>query len=468
MKRNIYIITYLVLFYVFFIAGQAFGARVYDDFSGTYIDGQKWNCREVVREVDTVAGKLISKIGNPGSGHYRNGTSFQSPAYINAIECKLTVVTTNLDTGTDPISFARVGGFFYNTQVSGEATGDILAVVYIGDRGSGLEAFCGVYESLDDNLNNFQEKGSGTLIGSGILTHGTTYTTKIQYDGNNGFDFTVDGQSDSFTGPARQRAAVTLSKGLATGAYSDGGSGIGYVSALFDDVYINNEITVYDDFSTAPLDLTKWQRKEVVREISGGKLRMNVQAKDSTNTVGAPLKDYSAYLETKVTVENSSSVSLGAKGAARVGGYYYNDSRGPGSGQLYNGYEGNVWGDIRIELYDNGNLKAIAFVSRSNDADGSTRTCLLYQEFSTPISFDTTFTLSIEFTGSTFIFKCNAERINYSVITSTYEPYNKCLYLTSRVFADPGESGYMKTKFDDVCLTKPFNIAPASLLLLNN
>ena len=76
-------------------------------------------------------------------------------------------------------------------------------------------------------------------------------------------------------------------------------------------------------------------------------------------------------------------------------------------------------------------------------------TSLFYQEFATP-AFDTSYTLSIEFTGSTFIFKCNDETYQYDITTPMYPPSEQYRELKSRVYADPGESGYMRANFDDV------------------
>ena len=180
MKQTFSISIALVLFSIFIVGTEAFGAKsLYDDFSGTYIDSQKWEHREFVREV--VGGKLVSKIGNAsGNGYFRNRTPFQNPESITDIECEITVVKTNLETGSQPSSFVRIDGFFYNTQFSGGVTGDIWAGVFIGDRGNGgLEAFWSVDEALDDDLTNWENKGSGTLIGPGSLNYITSYTTKI-------------------------------------------------------------------------------------------------------------------------------------------------------------------------------------------------------------------------------------------------------------------------------------------------
>ena len=456
MKRILFISMVLVLFSMGNVTSDAFGAKsLFDDFSGPYIDGEKWSYREYVQAVDPVAGKLVSKTGNPATaGKVYNTISFEEPESITAIECELTIVAISLDTGR-AVSFARIEGDFYNTQFLGGAAGDILATVGIGDSGNGLQAFWNVSESLDDNLSEFEIIGSGTLIPPGRLTHGTAYKVKIAYDGKNGFEFTVDGERESFAGPERYRPAAVPVKRLttATGTSSRTAFGRGYVSALFDDVYINNEATPYDTFDNGPLDEARWQESEIVKEVSDGQLVVNVEARDAVWGEGTYLNDDNpAYFEAEVIVRSGSWLSPGAHGTARIVGWYYNDSRGPDSGQDYNGYEGDVSADIWILMDYQNNLIAVANVGRVDNADRSLWTWLFRHEFSVPISFDTPHAISVEFTGSEFIFKCDNESTSYQVTTPTYEPYNKerAIGLETVVFAEPGESGYMKSAFDNV------------------
>jgi hypothetical protein len=450
MKRYVYWFLFLGLAFALIVNTHAFAAgALYDNFSGTYIDGLKWNEREFVREV--VGGKLVSKVGNAATdANPPNRTSFQNPSSINVIQSDIIVVATNLDSGINPASFARIDGRFYNTANSGTHRGDVYAGVTIGDRGNGLEAWWYVGEALDDEGSSWGDLGTGTLIVPG-LAYGNSYTTKIEYNGANGFTFTVAGVSDSFTGPARLAAAFQAYKGLITRIFSDGGLGTGYVSALFDNVFINNQGTVYDDFSTAPLDQTKWYQDEEAREIANGKLRLNRLGFDGQSQTTLRLAvDDTPYLEAKVRIESSSQLSPGALGIARIQGYYYNESRGPGSGQDYNEYEDDVFVQIRLQLEDNGNLKAVAMVDRSEDANETTYTSLFSQDFTTNINFDTDYTLSIEFRESMLIFKCNDETLSYEITTPMYTPFGEHRALRSRVYLDPGESGYIKAQFDDV------------------
>ena len=128
---------------------QLFAAKaLYDNFSATYLNGGRWDIQEFVREVSSQ--QLVSKVGSMLT--VRNNTPFNNPSTITTIQAQVTVVSAQLGTGPMPSSFARVNGIFYDTGGSAGRTGDIYAGLYIGDRGSGLEAYWEVEEILDDNI----------------------------------------------------------------------------------------------------------------------------------------------------------------------------------------------------------------------------------------------------------------------------------------------------------------------------
>ena len=453
---------------ILLIASFVSAGTVYDSFPGPLIDGQKWQDREHVRE--TVGGRLALKVANTTN---RNNiwlsTNFYDTPSVNTIESTITIQSSTIcDTGTLAYSqsTARLQGYFYNINSSGGLTGEIWAGVFIGDWGSGLRAIWSVDKILDDNGDSWETIESGTLIGTGTLSHDTPYQVKISYDGNNGFTFEVDGQSASFTGPVRVRGPVNNHKALTVAAL--GNAGNGYISATFDDVIINNNNpTIYDDFSAAPLDQTKWSSLEAVREIANGKARMNVQAEGYTNQVTARFPDNNFnYFEAKFLVESGSLISSGARGIVRIGGTYYNETGTP-----YDGEKNDVWIENRITLNDSGSLYAWCHLWRLDTSDPwGPGTRLFYQEFTTPLSLDTEYTLSIERNGSQFIFKLNNETYTYNVTTAMHEVSGgQHRQIRARIDADPGETGYMKTTVDDVYNEKGGSaVGPVNLLLLQN
>ncbi|THB81343.1 MAG: hypothetical protein D3926_02595 [Desulfobacteraceae bacterium] len=405
----------------------------------------------MVREI--TGGRLVQKVANvPGVEFQRVRTRFQNPLNIASIESTITVESgTTADTGTsaDTESAARLDGFFYNMENSGTADGDIWAGVKVGNRGSGLEAWWQVSESLDPNNSSFSEKGSGTIIGPGTLNYGTAYQVKIAYNGSNGFTFTVNGTSDTFTGPVKLAGPVTEYKALSTSAY--GNQGDGYASVTFDNVVINDQGSDYDDFSNTSLDQAKWLDLEAIREISGGRARLNIQAADARNQITLNFPDNNKdYVEASVRVDSGSIVSSGARGIVRIAGYYYNEDGAP-----YNGRENDVWVDLRITLNNDGSLRASCFLSKSGDPNGSTWTDLWGEDFYQYLSFDTDYTLSIEKRGSEFIFRIGDEVKVYNVQTVMHAPSSQHRQIRTRVYADPGATGYMKARIDNVYTEPP-------------
>ena len=71
------------------------------------------------------------------------------------------------------------------------------------------------------------------------------------------FEFSVDDISNVFNCPNRKRRAVFQDKGLTTGINVEKGSGLGHVSALFDNVYTNNTSSAYEDLTGATQTIIK-------------------------------------------------------------------------------------------------------------------------------------------------------------------------------------------------------------------
>ena len=115
----------------------------------------------------------------------------------------------------------------------------------------------------------------------------------------------------------------------------------------------------YDRFDSEFIDLAKWQENDhSVREIKNGKLRLNEYGTSNPFSTYLHLTTpVTGYLEAKITIQSGSLVLGDGYGYARIGAYFYNSERGPGN---YNGYEGNVWGDVQIVLENDNSLSAKA------------------------------------------------------------------------------------------------------------
>lgn len=458
------------ILFTFFLAGLCLllpgtgqGTDIsYDDFSGPRLDGNRWWPREYVRKVED--GKLVFKLGNSAGmgaeglpGRFRNRLPIDDPASVHTIAADVTVKETILDGTPDAMSFARIFGYFYNADESGGIIGDICASVMIGDRGNGgLEAFWVVKKVILDDPWTDTVLDYGTLIGpEGGLQYDVPYKLKLSYSlTTQEFSFEADGKTQSVTGPEKKRECVSLSKRLAVAVNADNGYDNGFIHAEFDNVYINNDSLVYDDFS-APLSLSNWESLEWVREPYDGVLRTEIQRDGS----GGQVRTYTtcpdtSFIEARVRLNSDSIFMHGGWGIARVRSYFYNERRGPGSGLGYNGYEGDVFASVNLQVNEDGSLSSTVWIDRSEDADFATYTTLLYDTFDASIDWNTDYVLSIRFADNRLIFKCNEKEIIYPVETSRYYPYANNRRISrgveSRIFLDPGEFGYLKASFDDV------------------
>jgi hypothetical protein len=437
----------------------AFSMKIlFDDFATGHLDKTKWWPREYTREIKD--GKLVFKLGNSNGmgaeiepGLFDVDLQFVDPSTIEEFEGEVTIIETRYDS-LGSYSAARIGGYFYNSNDTGGATGDIFAHMRIGDFGNGgLEAEWTAYRVISDDGELEFIQGNKLFLPGGIQ-YNQPLNVKVSYDGDKTISFLVNGQTDSFTGPDRKRYSVTLNKGFSATILTENSNEYGFIYVNLDNVYINNRPVVYDDFSSQLIDTSKWKQTEWVRECSNGYLRANIRGGGSTQTANTYLSEKDAsYVEAKVRIDSSSLLSTGAAGIGRIQGYYYNDSRGPGSGQAYNKYEGDVLAQVRLRYDSNGSLSAGAYVDRSNDADEASFTNLFSHTFSVPIALDSNYILSIGFYENILIFACEGETAEFQIATPVYTPYGEHRLLRSRIQLDPGETGYMKAIFDDVYIT---------------
>jgi hypothetical protein len=481
MKKSL-LLGLLIFLLLFAPINAAFPGRVlYDDFSSGFLDAEKWWPREYVLEI--LDGKLVTKLGNSNGmgaevrpGHFDIPFNFSEPSSIHSIEAEVTIVDARLDS-PGAYSAKRIGGYFYNTNDAGGPTGDIFTHIRIGEFGNGgLEAEWTSYNVIsDDGTMEFIQ--SGKLFSLGELEYNKPVRVIISYDGDRTITFSVNGETDVFIGPERKRPAVIQNKGFATTILTENSQEKGFIWAELDNVRINGQASLYDDFSSPLIDTTKWKQREWVREASKGYLRANViRAGGLQNADTLLTRKDATYVEARVQIDSSTQLpppqlSPGAYGFGRIQGYYYNGNRGPGSGQDYNRYEGDVFAHVRLRYTGDGLLNAKAFVDRCDKSDESSFTNLFSHDFSLPISLDKYYTLSIRFDGKKLIFGCENETVEYNIDTPMYPAYGEHRLLRSRVYTDPGQIGYIKVRFDDVYIegkAERSKANPAVLLLLDD
>jgi hypothetical protein len=212
----------------------------------------------------------------------------------------------------------------------------------------------------------------------------------------------------------------------------------------------------YDTFDSSPMDKNKWRWHDLVRAVSDGKLHMNIQSCGAENLLYAhPTIEKFSFVKASVLVDSDSYVSENNNGRIRLQNISYNDSRGGSSGQDYDGYEGEVIAEVSIFLEESGVLKAKARVKRFDDADPYGATTELYlKDFPQIISFDTEYELSVEFTGTSIVFKCNSETLTYIIEGPIYPSSIDNGSINAYVNGSSGECIYLKTQIDNISFDK--------------
>ena len=177
-----------VTFISILLANPVSSKTLYDDFSGGLLSSDRWYDQEFVVEV--VNGKLVSKINNGPGSIPRNRTTFFSYPPIHTIQSEIKLVETSLDDGR---GFARIEGYFYNTQnnlydpagnlVNSGVNGDIWCDLIIYDVGTDIVARYFILEALDDGWTTW--KDIDNLVFARGLNKNETYVVKIAYNENN-------------------------------------------------------------------------------------------------------------------------------------------------------------------------------------------------------------------------------------------------------------------------------------------
>ena len=325
-----------------------------DDFSGTYVDRNKWKYGELVREIDTGTQRFISKNASPNpliatSFPYttQNDLGFLDPNSFNSIQADVSILENSI-TNT-AYTRARLYGAWYNDgsgTPGSDMTGDIRAEISLRGSPSGLIARWEVYRLTNAAGSTSTGLGGGDFTTP--ITLGSTYSLFISYDsGQNKFTFRLGIEEFTFgpSGlPAWVRGPNSPWKALNTRAQINNDISSAYISAAFDNVYKNG--VLYDNFSSSVIDETKWRTYELVSEIASSKFRSKVRSSSaSTSSITSALEFLFPSSVNAIQTEVTPLIFNNTQGAslrARIMGYYYNDGTSGG------GYIGDIGAQVRI------------------------------------------------------------------------------------------------------------------------
>jgi len=451
MKKKLFL-SLIGLFVSFILSTYAFSLTLYDDFSGTYIDKDKWRQGEMVREIQN--GKLILKQASPSPivitsypysfSHWLN---FLAPDSVNSIQADVTILESILTDSAQ--TRARIGGAWYNNGTPGAGmTGDIWATVDVRTTPTGFLARWSVDKVTNPDGSASENLGYGNFTIS--IAIGVNYTLYIEYDSvAHCFIFRIGAEEITFGPvglPARAGNANIPINGLGTRIVTNNATSSAYISATFDNVYKNG--ILYDDFSSSIIDETKWTTYEFVREISEGKLQSLVRSSSgSTSTISNRLEFIDPTLinviQAKVTPLTYSNNQQVDTLSAYLGGYCYNDGT-PGGGRI---------GDVLSAIGIGGSgINPIAGwkVVKCTDSACQNQPEVASGTFTTPISLGNTHTLFLGWDGNRFIFKFDDEVAHYTPVTSMIPPNLPRKEIATLIMNPAGKEAIIEALFDDV------------------
>jgi hypothetical protein len=427
---------------------------LYDDFSGTRIDRNKWRWCEFVREIDSDNQRLISKLGSPnpnvvGTYPYSdwNWLSFPGPNSVNSIQTNV-MILENAATNSAQTR-ARLGGRWYNDGTSGEGTiGDIWAEVSLTGGPTGLKATWGVVKFTNADGTTWVSLGGGDFTTP--VSFGTPHVLYVSYDSTaHQFRFRIGTEEVIFgpTGlPGRVGDPKSPWKAIGTRVQIDNPTASAYISAAFDNVYRNGEL--YDDFSSPTIGSTKWTAYEFVREIHDGKLRSKIRSSSAyTSFVNNEL----LFAYPKLINAIQANVTLldyqnpqGLFEVADISGTFFNDGT-PGGGQI---------GDLVGQVFIGGNgVNPIAAwrVYKYTDVAGNVAETVASGAFTTSVVLGNTYTLFLAWDGNKFTFKFDTEEAYYTPVISinpVHVPFRRVR--TQIVPGTDKKDGTIEALFDDV------------------
>ncbi len=421
----------------------------YDGFGGTGIDNEKWSAYELVRDIQDGKARLGVRSSRLSNAPVMASLDFPTPQSVYAIET--TVVFAGWNNPSGAAAMLSAGGRFYNdgSGSAGSYMGDIRADVRIGGLGTTPTASWIVSRHTGTTDPNPTEP---VAAGNFSITPevGGTYRLYIRWNGTS-FTFRFNGEEKTYTPPHGTRLDANRPfKQIYARISNNSGKEAG-IRGWFDDVRINDQAVLYDDFLQAAIDPAKWPTYESARHIVDGRLRIKARTGPAST---APLHNSLSVIapatimgmEAKITPIVLHSVS-GSSVSARVqGGWFYNDGT-PGGG-----YVGDVSAFVGIESQDGAAPAAVWYVVKGTDpANPDLSSLIMSGTFTKPIVLGNTYRAFLSWDGAKFTFRFDDEEVVYAPTTELKPPNNlPWWHLRVRIRQSMGLDVTGEAYFDDV------------------
>ena len=445
-------------FLCFAVPQTSFALVLYDDFSSPTINEDNWQQYEYAREIQSGQARLKLRSTVNSTGPITNGLWLRNPTSINAVEAKVTPLTYNNPQGATANIF--VGGWFFNdgTGTPGAHTGDILGQVVIGYSGTSPVAFWSVVRFTDPYASQYENVAGGGFVLAPVL--GTPYTVFIGWnEGSKQFTFRI---SDGITTEEKVYTTVlTVAPASIPAKFlyeriSNNTGKEATVEALFDDVKINGSGSIYDDFSSDIIDVTRWKTDyDQVRDIDNGALRLGRRTSTADTGAASSIILEFANPESIKTVQAKVTPLVyynpnGLNTGLNISGRFYNDG-------TLDDWVGDVIAGVGIGGIGATPVASWAIRRHTDNLDSQVTEPVDTGDFSTPITLGTPYTLYVSWDGSGFVFKVNDEVLTYTPTPPTHPPNHPMRRLQARVLDPGGQESVIEAKYDDVMIEEDIN-----------
>jgi hypothetical protein len=422
-----------LLFSTIILLPVAAAEKLVDDFNGETMNFPVWSGFDPADDISEQFigiedGNLVLMNVSDGAANHSTRTWLTS-THFSSLKAMITVISAENGGGA---ATASIEGQYYNANsaAASDQVGDVAAMVFIGDRGSGgLEAWWEIRESTHPEFEEWIET-TGNITLPGTLLFGNQYAAEITYDSDRGFTFSVGSDtSGPRQGPVRMGPAAFTGQNLSVSTRCCGVDPS--IHATFDDVTGSGGLL--EDFSGDFLDRSKWANHSGAQVLSSrvdpavtGKLFMFVSDEgilpDGKSYTDLVLRERNPdRIEAEVSISSDSALDPGLRGRARLNGYAYNERRDGGVDALsYKGCDGDVYVQVQINLMD-GLLYATAFAGSETEACETDET-LVSETFTRLLEFDTPYLLWIERDGEDLLLGLDDEEYRHTITTPTYPP----------------------------------------------
>jgi hypothetical protein len=420
-------------------------SKLVDDFNGATMNFPKWSgfdpaddISEQFIRIDGDDENLVLMNVSDGLGDHSTRTWLTS-THFSSLHANIAVISAD---GGGGAATAGLEGQYYNANSATPTNqvGDVAAMVFIGERGSGgLQAWWEIRVSTHPDFETWRLDSTGNIPFSGTLLFGNPYKVEIKYDSVRTFTFNLGFNSSDTSGPrqgpVRKGPAAFTRQNLSASTHCCGINPS--VHATFDDVTGFDDGTgsekLLDDFSGDFLDRSVWANHSGAQVISSrvdpavtGKLFMFVSDENippnGRSATDLVLRERNPdRIEAEVSISSNSLLDAGLRGRARLNGYAYNERRDGGVSALpYDGCDGDVYVQVEIDLKDGG-LFATAFAGSETPACDTDET-LISETFTKLLEFDTEYLLWMERDGKNLVLGLDDEAYRHNITTPIYPP----------------------------------------------